>query len=122
MLARSSLHLMAAALAASCFALPNAATAQLAGHVSSTQEGAMEGVVVSAKKAGGTITVSVVSDAKGHYSFPAGRLEPGHHALAVRAIGYELDGPKTADIAAGAPATPATAGSWRSKCPMPNGC
>ncbi len=31
----------------------------------------MEGVVVSAKKAGGTITVSVVSDEKGRYSFPA---------------------------------------------------
>jgi streptogramin lyase len=106
--------LTAAALAAFCFALPVAAGAQapaalagqaLAGQVSSTREGAMEGVVVSAKKTGGTITVSVVSDAKGHYSFPAARLEPGQYALAIRAIGYELEGPKTADVAAGAPAT-----------------
>jgi virginiamycin B lyase len=103
-----------AAVAAVCFTLPDAAPAlaqapaALAGQVSSAQEGAMEGVVVSAKKAGGTITVSVVSDAKGHYSFPARRIEPGQYALAIRAIGYELDGPKTADVAARAPATPAT--------------
>jgi len=34
----------------------------LTGHVSSTAEGAMEGVVVSAKKDGAAITVSVVTD------------------------------------------------------------
>ena len=61
----------------------------------------MEGVVISAKKAGGTITVSVVSDDKGHYSFPADRLEPGHYAIGARAAGYDLDGPKAADVAAG---------------------
>ena len=94
----------AVALAGFCFAAPHTATAQapaaLAGQVSSAKEGAMEGVVVSAKKADGTITVSVVSDAKGHYSFPASRLEPGQYALAIRAVGYELDGPKTAEVAA----------------------
>ena len=88
----------AAALAAFCFAATHAANAQapaaLAGQVSSAKEGAMEGVVVSAKKAGGTVTVSVVSDAKGHYSFPALRLEPGQYALAIRAVGYELDDPQ----------------------------
>src|SRR5260221_15454 len=100
----------AAALAAFCFAAIHAANAQapaaLAGQVSSAKEGAMEGVVVSAKKAGGTITVSVVSDAKGHYSFLASKLEPGQYALTIRAVGYELDGPKTADAAA-EPADPA---------------
>jgi len=99
----------AAALAAFCFAATHAATAQapvaLAGQVSSAKEGAMEGVVVSAKKAGGTITVSVVSDAKGHYSFPASKLEPGQYALTIRAVGYELDGPKTAEVAAEPAAT-----------------
>src|SRR5262245_25252460 len=49
--------------------------AALIGHVTSEAEGAMEGVVVSAKKAGSTVTVSVVSDAQGRYSFPADRLK-----------------------------------------------
>jgi streptogramin lyase len=80
--------------------------AALSGQVSSAEEGAMEGVVVSAKKAGSTITVSVVSDAQGRFSFPAGRLEPGSYALRIRAAGYELDGPKTVEI--GAQDTPVT--------------
>ena len=37
----------------------------LNGKITSQEEGAMEGVVVSAKKAGSTITVSVVSDKQG---------------------------------------------------------
>src|SRR5665213_3568352 len=73
----------------------------LAGQVSSAEEGPMEGVLVSAKKDGSTITTTVVSDDKGHYSFPAGRLESGHYSLAIRAIGYNLDGPKTIDLADG---------------------
>jgi len=101
--------ILAVAAAAICFALPHSAAAQapvaLTGQISSAKEGAMEGVVVSAKKAGSTVTVSVVSDAKGHYSFPASRLDPGKYAITIRAIGYELDGPKTADVAAGAPTT-----------------
>src|SRR6267378_7467310 len=42
----------------------------LTGRVSSAEEGVMEGAVVSAKKAGSTVTVSVVSDAQGRFSFP----------------------------------------------------
>jgi virginiamycin B lyase len=72
----------------------------LAGKVSSAQEAAMEGVVISAKQAGSTITVSVVSDEQGHYSFPADRLAPGHYAIKIRAIGYDLDGAGDADVAA----------------------
>ncbi len=81
-----------------------AQTAALTGQVSSAAEGAMEGVVVSAKKDGSTITVSVVSDEKGHFSFPASRLDPGHYTLSIRAVGYDLDGPKTADLTGGQPA------------------
>ena len=82
----------------------------LTGHVSSAAEGAMEGVVVSAKKDGATITVSVVTDKQGEYSFPAAKLEPGHYRLAIRAGGYELDSPVTVDLAAEAGAgKPATA-------------
>lgn len=73
----------------------------LSGQVTSAEEGAMEGVVVSAKQDGSTITVSVVSDDKGRYSFPASRLAPGHYAITIRAVGYDLDGSAAADIAAG---------------------
>src|SRR3954454_4624998 len=76
----------------------------LSGSISSAEEGAMEGVIVSAKKEGSTITVSVVSDAGGHYTFPAGRLEPGKYALTIRAAGYDLQVPKSADIAGDAKA------------------
>jgi virginiamycin B lyase len=75
---RTRLSVLSAAFAVIWIASPTVAGAQapaaLGGQVSSAKEGAMEGVVVSAKKAGGTVTVSVVSDAKGHYSFPASRL------------------------------------------------
>jgi streptogramin lyase len=76
-------------------------SAALAGQVSSAEEGAMEGVVVSAKKDGSTITISVVTDAQGRFTFPAGRLAPGHYTLGARAAGYELPGSNSADIAAG---------------------
>ncbi len=83
----------------------NSPSTALTGEVSSEREGAMEGVLVSAKKDGSTITITVVSDAKGHYAFPASKLEPGHYALKIRAAGYELDQPKTADVTAGAATT-----------------
>jgi virginiamycin B lyase len=73
----------------------------LTGQVSSAEEGAMEGVVVSARKDASTISISVVTDARGRFAFPAARLEPGHYTLKARAAGYELDGAKAADVAAG---------------------
>jgi virginiamycin B lyase len=73
----------------------------LTGQVSSQKEGVMEGVVVGAKKEGSTITVNVTTDDKGRYSFPAAKLSPGHYTLKIRAAGYDLDGPKTVDVAAG---------------------
>ena len=69
-----------AAILALGLAFPHALHAQnaaaLSGQVTSAEEGAMEGVLVSAKKTGSTITITVVSDAQGHYSFPASKLEP----------------------------------------------
>ena len=79
----------------------SAQSAALTGQVSSAEEGAMEGVVISAKKDGASITISVVSDDKGRYSFPAARLEPGHYTLQIRAAGYDLDGAGAADVGAG---------------------
>jgi hypothetical protein len=60
----------------------------LTGQVSSQEEGLMEGVLVSAKRDGSTVTITVVSDAKGRYSFPASKLEPGRYALHIRAVVY----------------------------------
>ena len=55
----------------------------------------MEGVLVSATKAGSNITVTVVTGADGRYSFPA---KPPRRqvniALAVRAVGFELAQPQ----------------------------
>src|SRR5882724_10760390 len=76
-----------------------AQTVALSGQVTSTAEGAMEGVLVSAKKAGSTITITVVSDRDGRFSFPASKIEPGQYALRVRAIGYDLDNHKSIDVA-----------------------
>src|SRR5947207_5349232 len=77
------------------------AASALVGQVTSAEEGLMEGVVVSAKKDGSTISVSVVTNAQGRVAFPAARLEPGHYTLKARAAGYELDGARAADVAAG---------------------
>ncbi|TMH63541.1 MAG: carboxypeptidase regulatory-like domain-containing protein, partial [Betaproteobacteria bacterium] len=77
------------------------ALAQLAGRVVSP-DGALEGVVVSARKAGSPVTTSVVSGADGRYSFPAAKLEPGSYALRIRASGYELEGPQSVDLGDGA--------------------
>jgi len=75
--------------------------AALSGTVTSANEGAMEGVLVSAKKAGSTMTITVVTDEKGNYSFPAGKLDAGQYAISIRAIGYDLDGAKSVAVTAG---------------------
>ena len=92
-------------------ALLNAAGAQaqngaaLTGTVTSAQEGAMEGVLVSAKKDGAHISITVVSDDKGHYAFPADRLDPGHYTIKIRATGYIPEGRPAVDVASGKTAT-----------------
>jgi streptogramin lyase len=70
----------------------------LTGTVASAEDGPMEGVLVGAKK--GTITITVVTDREGRFSFPAAKLEPGQYALQIRAAGYELDGARSIDVAA----------------------
>jgi len=97
---RKSLFTISLAFSAAVLLVAQSGPA-LTGIVSSPAEGAMEGVIVSAKRAGGTMTVSVLSDAQGRYVFPANRLEPGTYAIRVRAAGYDLEGPSTVDVAAG---------------------
>src|SRR3954469_5642835 len=91
----------AAALLNVSGATAQAPAAALTGTVSSTQEGNMEGVIVTAKRTGSTISISVVSDDKGHYAFPADRLEPGHYNIKIRAVGYNASGRPAADVASG---------------------
>ncbi len=99
-------HGTAAAFAAFLFMSAAPAVAQMAppaliGKVTSEREGAMEGVLVSAKKPAGTITVTVASDASGDYAFPVERLEPGRYELTIRAAGYGLDGLGLVELAPG---------------------
>src|SRR5437763_5074410 len=70
----------------------------LTGQVSSAEEGNMEGVLVTAKKDGATIATTVVTNEKGQYSFPARRLSAGKHTITIRAAGYDLVGPNTAEV------------------------
>ena len=78
----------------------NHGSAALTGTVSSPEEGKMEGVVVSAKRPGSTIMVSVSTNAQGQYSFPQDRLAPGVYDITIRAVGYTLK-PTTATIGSG---------------------
>jgi virginiamycin B lyase len=108
--ARRMLYVLAsvAALCAQMYA--GAALAQptaphLTGQVTSSEEGAMEGVLVSAQQPGSPITVTVVSDHAGQFAFPSSKLRPGRYALRIRAIGYDLDSPQYTDLSADHPTT-----------------
>jgi streptogramin lyase len=79
---------------------PTPSGVALTGRVSSAEEGPMEGVLVSAKQTGSTITVTVVSDENGRYRFPVAKMSAGHYALSIRAVGYEPEVPLAADIVA----------------------
>ena len=88
---KPSLSVCAGLLVVLCVALCASAQSatSLTGTVTSDGEGPMEGVLVKAKRVGGTITVTVVSDEHGRYAFPADRLKPGQYEIAVRATGYD---------------------------------
>src|ERR1700722_14154105 len=72
--------------------------AALTGTVSSEAEGNMEGVVVTARKPGSIVQVSVTTDAQGRYSFPENRLEPGEYTISIRAVGYDISAPAKAVV------------------------
>ena len=97
---KMSLLLSAAAFVIAGASHAFAAPAPLEGKVTSAKESAMEGVLVSAKRDGSNVSRTVVSDDKGHYAFPAGRLEPGHYRISIRAAGYILNGPRAVDVTA----------------------
>src|SRR6201994_246698 len=72
--------------------------AALTGTVSSEAEGNMEGVVVTAKRPGSIVQVSVTTDAQGRYIFPENRLEPGEYTISIRAVGYDIGSPAKATV------------------------
>ena len=76
-------------------------TAALGGTVSSTAEGRMEGVLVSATRSDNTLAVTVVSDARGRYRFPDAKLPAGQYTLDIRAIGYVLADAPSVTVAKG---------------------
>jgi streptogramin lyase len=107
-MSKTTLFIAAGILAAGSIAwFPQSLRAQspeleaLTGVASSPQEGQMEGVVVSARRDGSNFSVSVVSDSHGKYSFPGTHLKPGKYQLSIRAVGYDLIGPKSAEVVAG---------------------
>jgi virginiamycin B lyase len=94
---------LAATIMAFAVAFPGSVSAQapapaLTGMVGSSEQAAMEGVLVSATKTGSNITITVVSGADGRFAFPSNRLSPGQYTLKVRAVGYELDQPLTVQV------------------------
>jgi virginiamycin B lyase len=77
------------------------APSALAGRVSSETEAPMEGVLVRAKGIASTVSVAVVTDRNGRYSFPAARLAPRTYNLDIRAVGYELSNPASIEVTQG---------------------
>ena len=73
-------------------------SAALTGIVSSVEEGVMGGVLVSAKLDGATTKTTVVTDPMGRYAFPEDRIEPGNYRIEIRAIGYNLRGPRNVEV------------------------
>ncbi len=65
----------------------------------------MEGVLVSAQRDGSPVSVTVVTDATGHYAFPADRLPSGRYGLRIRTTGYEIASLAAPEIVAGVTTT-----------------
>ncbi len=63
------------------------------GRVTASTEGAIEGAVISAKKDGSVITISVVSHVNGDFAFPKEKIPAGNYTITIRATGFELERP-----------------------------
>lgn len=70
-------------------AVPQMAVA-LSGSVRSDKEGAMEGVIVIARRIDSPVLVAVTSDNQGRFAFGRDRLTPGRYEITIRAVGYDL--------------------------------
>jgi hypothetical protein len=72
--------------------------ATLTGTVTSAKEGAMEGVLVTAKKGRRDHVGDGRLRRQGPLCLPRRPPDSGHYNLKVRAIGYVLDGPRAVDV------------------------
>ena len=84
---RGRLLASVAAVAAFGFVVPASADQLLSGSVASAAGQKLDGVQISAKKDGSTITTSVYTDQNGDYFFPA--LPDGKYNVWAQALGYE---------------------------------
>jgi len=109
---------MLLATAAAVLATTSAAQADqiLSGTITSASGQKLDGIVVSAKKVGSTITTSVYSDATGNYYFPP--MADGQYNVWAQALGFEqskaqvnLNANKKQDIALKTITDPET--KWR---------
>ena len=84
---RGKLLASVAAMAAIGFAGSASADQLLSGSVASASGQKLDGVQISAKKEGSTITTSVYTDENGDYFFPA--LPDGKYNVWAQALGFE---------------------------------
>ncbi|WP_221793392.1 carboxypeptidase regulatory-like domain-containing protein [Aquisediminimonas sediminicola] len=82
-------RLLHAAINAAQSGIPSADTA-IVGDVRSDKEGAMEGVLVIARRSDSPVLIAVTSDAQGRFSFAREDLKPGKYDITIRAVGYAL--------------------------------
>ena len=87
----SKLAAFAIACVTSLFGLASAQAADelLSGAITGRSGEKLEGVTVSAKLEGSTITTSVYTDASGFYVFPP--LPPGRYRVWAQALGFETN-------------------------------
>src|SRR5262249_43367292 len=78
-----------------------APAAALTGPVSSAGAAPREALSGRPKPHGATPPTPAATHTTANSTPPASKLEPGHYSLAIRAVGYDFDGPKTADVGAG---------------------
>ena len=84
---RGRLLASVAAMAAIGFVVPASADQLLSGSVASASGQKLDGVQISAKKEGSTITTSVYTDGNGDYFFPA--LPDGKYNVWAQTLGFE---------------------------------
>ncbi len=84
---RGKLLASVAAMAAIGFVVPASADQLLSGSVASASGQKLDGVLISAKKEGSTITTNVYTDGNGEYFFPA--LPDGKYNVWAQTLGFE---------------------------------
>jgi len=74
--------------------------AALCGTVTAPGAGSLEGVLVTARRTGAGVSVTVSTTERGRYCFPRTHLPAGDYALRIRATGFDLVGTPQASVTA----------------------